>query len=70
MFPSAAVAMKSRTSKAKRPEYVISHGATNGVPYILLLSWSRSRFEIVAPGRFGLACLRLKSTDAANEELR
>eukprot|EP00904_Undaria_pinnatifida_P009630 jgi/Undpi1/5798/HiC_scaffold_2.g01072.m1 len=28
------------------------------------------RFEIVAPGRFGLACLRLKSTDAANEELR
>lgn len=28
------------------------------------------RFEIVAPVRFGLVCLRLKGTDAANEELR
>ncbi|CAN0394666.1 unnamed protein product, partial [Hapterophycus canaliculatus] len=28
------------------------------------------RFEIVAPVRFGLVCIRLRGTDAANEELK
>ena len=36
----------------------------------LVLSWSRSRFEIIAPQRCGLVCFRLKSSDEANEELR
>ena len=65
MLTSAA-----RTMLVQRDAENTFSAASERVPYSTFPLWPPARFEIVAPARFGLVCLRLKGTDAANEELR